>query len=82
MQEGERDHREHGVVMEAVPRAAFEVVEPELFFELLVRLLARPASFDGGGERLERGGVGMIGEVEFDVAVSATLADKPCLFAG
>jgi hypothetical protein len=40
LEEGERDHREQGVVMKAVPRTAFEVVEPEFLFELLMRLLA------------------------------------------
>src|SRR5262249_33923481 len=44
LEEGEGDHREQGVMMQAVPRSAFEVVEPEFFLHLLVRLLARPAS--------------------------------------
>jgi hypothetical protein len=36
LQEGKGHHGEQGMVMEAAPRAAFEVIEPELFFELSV----------------------------------------------
>ena len=45
------DHRHQRMTMEAMPGAAFEVVEAEFFLELLMRLLADPARFDGGGER-------------------------------
>ena len=36
--------------MEPFPRSPFEVVEPEFFLRLLVRLLADPPGFDGSGK--------------------------------
>src|SRR5215210_9558827 len=40
--------------VQAPPRAALKVIEPEFFLELLVRLLAHPARLDERGELLER----------------------------
>ena len=34
--------------MQALPGSALEVIEPKLFFQLLVSLLANPARLDGG----------------------------------
>ena len=53
LQEGEGDHGECGMVMQAVPRAALEVIEAEFLFHLLVRLLACPARFDACSEHFE-----------------------------
>ena len=47
--------RHQGVAMEAMPGAAFEVIEAEFFLELLVGLLADPSRLDRGCERLEAG---------------------------
>ena len=55
MKEGVGDHGHQGVSMEPVPRSAFEMVEPEFFLQLLVRLLADPPGLDRGGKRLEAG---------------------------
>ncbi len=63
------------------PRAAFEVIEPELFFQLLVRLLAGPSSFDRGGDVAQSGVCGVIGEVVFLLATCTTFAYKPDLAA-
>ena len=43
LQEQIGDQRQQRMPMQAAPRAALEVIEPELFLELLVRLLAHPA---------------------------------------
>lgn len=51
LEEGEADHGQQRVVMEPAPGAPLEVVEPQFFLELLVRLLSGPARPDGGGER-------------------------------
>ncbi len=40
LEEGERDHCHEGMVVEAPPAAALEVVEAEFLFHLLVSLLA------------------------------------------
>src|SRR5512145_1616312 len=63
LEEGEGDHGEQGVVMQPQPGAALEVVEPQLVFELLVRLLAAPARLDRRGELSERGRGGGVREV-------------------
>ena len=46
LQEREGDHAQQRVVVEASPRAALIVIEPELFFHLLMGLLADPAGLD------------------------------------
>ena len=42
------DHGHEGMTMEALPGSSLEVVEAELFFQLLMGLLADPSCFDGG----------------------------------
>ena len=46
LQEQIRHQRHQRVPMQHPPRAAHEVVEPELFLELLMGLLAHPTRFD------------------------------------
>jgi hypothetical protein len=46
LQEQEGDQRQERMSMQAAPGAALEVIEPKLFLELLVHLLADPARFD------------------------------------
>ena len=41
-----REERHAHVVVEASPRAALEVIDPELLFELLVSLFDRPPSLE------------------------------------
>ena len=69
-------------MMKAVPRAAFEVAEPQFLFELLVSLLARPSGLDGGGNGADACAHGVVAQVVFDLAVAASLADQPGLLTG
>jgi hypothetical protein len=55
---GHQDHE--GVVVQPMPRPALEVVEPEFFLPLLVRLLADPARLDRGGQRRKGGPAGKL----------------------
>ena len=81
LQVGIGDYCHHGVAMKAMPGAAFEVIEAELFLELLVRLFAKPARLDRGGERLEIDICGQVGEIVFSFARAASLADEPGFLA-
>ena len=54
LQEGEGQLAQQSVVVQAAPAPALEVAQPQLPFELLVRLLADPARLDQGGQGLER----------------------------
>jgi hypothetical protein len=54
LQEGEGDLAEKGVVVQAAPASALEVVEAEFALHLLVHLLADPAGLEHGGEDAER----------------------------
>jgi hypothetical protein len=44
LQEREGHHRQQGMMVQRSSTSALEMVEPELFLELLVRLLANPSS--------------------------------------
>src|SRR5271170_6775022 len=67
--------------MEAMPGAAFEVIEAQFSLELLVGLLADPSRLDRGGERLEVGVGRQVGKIVFALARGAPLADEPGLLA-
>ena len=54
LQETECDQRHQRMPMQPPPRAALEVIEPELFLELLVGLLANPTRFDRRGQPRQR----------------------------
>jgi hypothetical protein len=82
LQEGERDHAHEGVSVKSLPRSPLEVIEAELFLQLLMSLLADPAGLDGTGQLLERCVGGQIAEVVFAFASGAVLAGQPYLFAG
>ena len=58
LEEGVSDHGHQGGPVQPNPGSAFEVVEAEFFLQLLMRLLADPSGYDGGGERLEAGMAG------------------------
>ena len=49
LQEQIRDQRHQRMPMQPPSRETLEVIEPELFFELLMGLLAHPTRFDRGG---------------------------------
>jgi hypothetical protein len=48
LKEGVSDHCHESVPVKALPRSPLEVVEAELFFQLLMGLFADPSCFDGG----------------------------------
>jgi hypothetical protein len=50
LQEGVSDHRHERVTMKALPGSSLEVVEADLFFQLLMGLLADQSRFDCGGQ--------------------------------
>ncbi len=64
------------MVVQSVPGAAFEVVEAEFLLELLVRLFARPAGFDGSDEPTFRGVFGKVAKIVLTFLV-ATFTDEP-----
>ena len=82
MQEGVGDHGHQAVAMQTCPRPPFEVVEAELFLELLMRLLADPTCLDGAGEHLQRRLRRQVGEIVFALAVRTVLSDQPDFFTG
>ena len=49
LQECVGDHGHEGVTVETLPGSSLEVVKPEFFFQLLMRLFADPSRLDGGG---------------------------------
>src|SRR5690349_16048844 len=53
LQEQISDQGQQGMPVQPAPRAALEVIEPEFFLELLVRLLAHPPGFDERGQLLQ-----------------------------
>jgi len=48
LEEGVSDHRHKRMTVKALPGSSLEVVKTELFFHLLVSLLANPTRLDGG----------------------------------
>ena len=73
LEEGVGDHGQQRVTMKASPGTALEVVEAELFLELLAPLLADPAGLDGGGARPSEFGAGL---VDARAAITAAEAAK------
>src|SRR5215213_2792861 len=53
LQEGEGELAQERVVVQAAPAPTLEVVQPQLFLELLMQLLAHPARLDRDGQGLE-----------------------------
>src|SRR3990167_4377007 len=82
LQEGERDHAHEGMSVKSLPRSPLEVIEAELFLQLLMGLLTDPAGLDCASQLPERCVGGQIAEVVFAFAGGAVLPDKPYLFAG
>jgi len=63
LEEGVGDHRHERVPVKALPGSTLEVIEAELFFHLLVGLLADPSRLDGGRQRAQVGAGGQVAEV-------------------
>ena len=55
LQERQGDQRHQRVAMQACPRAALEVIQPQLLLELLMCLLANPTGLNGRRQGLELG---------------------------
>ena len=67
--------------MEPAPRSAFEVVEAELFLDLLMRLFADPTCLNGRGEGFEIRAGGKVREVVLPFAGCTLFADEPAFAA-
>src|SRR5690349_15201895 len=81
LQIGERNAGHQRMPVQPGPRASLEMAQAELLFELLVRLLARPARLDRGGEGAQ-GRLGrQVAEVVLALAAAAPLAYQPSLVA-
>jgi hypothetical protein len=52
LEEGERQQRQQGVVVEPGPGATLEMIEPQFHLELQMRLLTDPTRFQGRDQRL------------------------------
>src|SRR5215212_96878 len=63
--------------MQTGPGASFEVVEPQLLLELLMRLLANRACLEGGGERLQCALRHQVGEIVLVLPCGPALAHQP-----
>ena len=70
------NHREAGVVMEARPGTALKVIQPELFFELLVSLLDRPPVLEHPNQLDQGCALGRIAECVSQLGPSL-LDDQP-----
>ncbi len=68
LKESVGDHRHQRMAVQALPGPAFEVIEAEFFFQLLVRRLANPSCLDGGRQGAQAGRGRQIGEVVFLLA--------------
>src|SRR3954463_1738086 len=82
LQEQIRNQGQQRMPMQAPPRAALEVIEPEFFLELLVRLLTYPARLDQGGQLLQRRVWRQVGQVVLALPRGTVLAHQPHLIAG
>ena len=65
LEESVGDHRHERMAVQTLPGSALEVIEPEFFFQLLVRLLANPARLDGGRESTQVRLRGQVGKIVF-----------------
>src|SRR3954453_16609497 len=72
LQEGEGKLAQEHVVVQAAPAPTLEVVQPQLFLELLMQLLAYPARLDRDRQGLECRGGGKVGQVVLALAGRAT----------
>jgi len=81
LQEGEGDHSQQRMMVQADPRTTLEVVESELLLHLLMRLLADPACLDRSSEGLKGGLLRVIGHVVLRLAARASLAHEPHFLA-
>src|SRR3954467_2174778 len=77
LQEGEGELAQERLVVQGAPAPTLEVVQPQLFLELLMQLLAHPACLDRDGQGLECRVGGKVGQVVLALAGRAMLPDEP-----
>ena len=82
LQESVRDHRHERMAVKALPGPAFEVIETEFFFQLLVSLLANPSRLDGRRQAAQVGRRRQAGEIVFLFSRHPVFADQPRLVPG
>src|SRR5215212_9919853 len=82
LQEQIRDQRHQAMPVQTPPRAALEVIKPELFLKLLVRLLAHPARLDERGQPPQLCVGRQVREIVLALARGAVLAHEQDLIAG
>lgn len=58
LQEGVGHHRHQGMAVKPGPGSSFEVIQPEFFLELLMRLFTDPARLDRAGKSFDWGVAG------------------------
>ena len=77
LKESVGDHRHQRMAVQALPGPAFEVIETEFFFQLLVRLLANPSRLDGGRQGAQFGLRRQSGEIVFLLSRRPSRGRKP-----
>ena len=82
LEEGVSDHRHERMTVKALPGSSLEVVKTQLFFHLLVSLLANPSCLDGGRQGAQLSLGRQVGEIIFLFSRHPVFADKPNLVAG
>jgi hypothetical protein len=55
LEEGKGEHCHERMAVKSLPGSPFEVVEPQLLFQLLMGLLANPTCLDGGSQSAQIG---------------------------
>src|SRR5437588_3875602 len=70
------------MTMQALPGSTLEVIETELFLQLLVSLLANPSRLDGGRQGQQVGLRRQVGEIVFLLSRHPVFADEPSLVPG
>src|SRR5262245_45162114 len=81
LEEGVGDNRHERMSMQTLPSSALEVIETQLFFQLLVRLLANPSRFDGGRQSAQVVPRRQVGKIVFLLSRHPVFADEPSLLA-
>ena len=82
LEESVGDHRHERMTMQALPGSAFEVIETEFFFHLLVSLLANPSRLDGSRQGAQVSRRRQVGEIVFPLSRHPVFADEPSRVPG
>src|SRR5215470_13997147 len=79
LEKGISDHRHKRMTVKPLPGSSLEVIETELFFQLLVSLLANPARLDGSRQGAQIRFPRQVGEIVFLLSRHPVLTDEPSL---